>query len=55
LPIYSNKKLWLANKIIYLLNEAIRVLNMMPQWQPAQQHGRLVRSRYKIPFMLRLK
>lgn len=38
-----------------LSEEALRVLHLMPRWQPAQQNGRTVRSRYKVPFMFRLK
>lgn len=38
-----------------LSEEALRVLHLMPRWQPAQQKGRNVRSRYKVPFMFRLK
>ena len=38
-----------------LSEEALRVLHLMPRWQPAQHKGRNVRSRYKVPFMFRLK
>ena len=38
-----------------LSEEALRVLHLMPRWQPAQQKGRNVRSQYKVPFMFRLK
>jgi RNA polymerase sigma factor (sigma-70 family) len=38
-----------------LSEEALRVLHLMPRWQPAQQKGRNVRSRYKVPIMFRLK
>jgi len=37
-----------------LSEEALRVLKMMPRWQPAQQNGRKVRSRFKIPVVFRL-
>ena len=38
-----------------LSEEALRVLHLMPRWQPGQKYGRPVRSRYKVPFMFRLK
>lgn len=36
-----------------LSQEAIRVLNSMPLWKPAQKHGTIVRSRYMLPFTFR--
>ena len=38
-----------------LTNEALRVLRMMPRWQPAKNNGRPVRSRYVVPVAFRLK
>ncbi len=38
-----------------LTEEAMRVIRLMPRWQPGQQKGRKVRCRYKLPFMFRLK
>ena len=38
-----------------LTEEAMRVLRMMPRWQPGQQNGRKVRCRYKVPFKFRMK
>ena len=38
-----------------LTDEALRVLRMMPRWQPAKNNGRPVRSRYVVPVTFRLK
>lgn len=38
-----------------LTEEVMRVLRMMPRWQPGQQNGRKVRCRYKVPFKFRMK
>ena len=38
-----------------LTDEALRVLRMMPRWQPAKNNGRPVRSRYVVPVAFRLK
>ena len=38
-----------------LNEEALRVLRMMPRWQPAKNNGRPVRSHYTVPFTFRLK
>ena len=38
-----------------LNEEALRVLRMMPRWQPAKNNGRPVRSRYVVPIVFRLK
>ena len=37
-----------------LTEEALRVLHLMPRWQPAQNKGRTVRSRYRMPILFRL-
>jgi len=37
-----------------LSSEALRVLKEMPRWQPAQQNGRKVRSRYAVPIVFQL-
>jgi TonB family protein len=34
--------------------EAIRVLNAMPKWQPAKEDGEIVRSRFNLPIEFRL-
>ncbi|MBR4738461.1 MAG: TonB family protein [Bacteroidales bacterium] len=38
-----------------LSDEIIRVFKMMPQWQPAKNNGRPVRSYYSMPFLFKLK
>lgn len=35
--------------------EAIRVLNGLPKWAPAQQNGRNVRSRFTLPITIRVQ
>ena len=37
-----------------LTEEAMRVIRLMPRWQPGQQKGRKVRCRYKLPILFRL-
>ena len=37
-----------------LTEEALRVLHLMPRWQPAQNKGRTVRCRYSMPILFRL-
>ncbi len=36
-------------------NEALRVVNAMPKWKPAQQNGKSVNSRYNLPIQLEIK
>ena len=38
-----------------LENEAIRVVKLMPKWEPAKQRGHVVRMRYTIPVTFRLQ
>ena len=39
-----------------LYEEAVRVLQLMPKWEPAKnKDGNIVRSRFILPFMFRLK
>ena len=35
--------------------EAIRVISAMPNWIPGKQKGRVVRVKYTVPIMFRLK
>ncbi|MBQ0117600.1 MAG: energy transducer TonB [Flavobacterium sp.] len=35
--------------------EAIRVLNTMPKWAPAQQNGRAVRSQFSLPITIQVQ
>ncbi|MBQ2339299.1 MAG: energy transducer TonB, partial [Bacteroidaceae bacterium] len=37
-----------------LKDEAIRVVKLMPNWQPGKQRGKAVRVKYTIPVMYRL-
>ena len=37
-----------------LKDEAIRVVKLMPNWQPGKQRGKEVRVKYTIPVMYRL-
>lgn len=37
-----------------LVNEAIRVLNTMPNWSPAEHEGEVVRSTFTMPITIRL-
>ncbi|MCE5173952.1 MAG: TonB family protein [Bacteroidales bacterium] len=39
----------------YLDREAIRVLNTLPKWKPAKQHGKPIRVKYTLPIVFRLK
>ena len=39
----------------YLDREAIRVLNTLPKWKPARQHGKPIRVKYTLPIVFRLK
>ena len=34
--------------------EALRVVRLMPKWQPGRQQGRVVRTQFSIPIMFRL-
>ena len=36
-------------------NEALRVVKMMPKWQPGKQNGEAVRVKYTIPVSFRLQ
>ena len=38
-----------------LEDEAIRVLKLMPKWEPARQRGKVVRMQYTIPIVFRLQ
>lgn len=38
-----------------LEEEAIRVVKMMPNWKPGTQGGKLVKVRYTLPIMFKLK
>ena len=38
-----------------LSKETIRLISIMPKWIPASQGGKIVRSRYSIPIMFRLR
>ncbi|MVX36343.1 energy transducer TonB, partial [Myroides sp. LoEW2-1] len=35
--------------------EAVRVLNGMPKWKPAQQNGRTVRSQFTLPITIQVQ
>ena len=35
--------------------EALRVINMMPDWKPGKQQGKPVRVRYTLPVVFRLQ
>ena len=35
--------------------EALRVIKMMPKWQPGKQNGEIVRVKYHIPVSFRLQ
>ena len=35
--------------------EALRIVNLMPKWNPGQQNGITVRGKYIIPITFRLK
>lgn len=35
--------------------EAMRIVKSLPQWRPARQHGKLVRVKYTLPIIFRLK
>ena len=37
-----------------LSNEALRVITLMPKWNPATSDGKRVRSRYNLPILFRL-
>ena len=36
-------------------NEALRVVKMMPKWQPGKQNGEAVRVKYVLPVTFRLQ
>ena len=36
-------------------DEAVRVVKLMPKWQPGRQNGRVVRCRYSVPLTFRLQ
>ena len=36
-------------------NEAIRVLQTMPKWQPAEHEGQIVRSTFTLPIKIKIK
>ena len=36
-------------------NEALRVINNMPHWIPAQKNGKKVRARYRLPIVFKLQ
>ena len=38
-----------------LEDEAIRVLSLMPKWEPAKQRGKVVRMKFTLPFTFRLQ
>lgn len=50
---YSNAEP-VASPSKMLDDEALRVVRLMPKWQPAKHKGRIVRSRYSIPLTFRL-
>jgi len=35
--------------------EALRVVKMMPKWQPGKQNGEVVRVKYTVPVSFRLQ
>lgn len=39
----------------YLDKEALRVVNMMPKWQPGKQRGKAVRCQFTLPVQFRLQ
>ncbi|MDR0972875.1 MAG: energy transducer TonB [Prevotellaceae bacterium] len=39
----------------YLDKEALRVVNMMPKWNPGEQRNKAVRSRFTLPVLFRLQ
>lgn len=39
----------------HLDKEALRVINMMPDWKPGKQRGKPVRVRYTLPIVFRLQ
>ena len=39
----------------HLDNEAVRVVSTMPKWQPAEQNGKAVRTRFRLPINFRLQ
>jgi protein TonB len=41
-------------KYCSLEEEAIRVINLMPKWEPAQQNGQPVSVKYKLPVVFKL-
>ena len=38
----------------HLSEEAVRVVKLMPKWEPAKQGNRAVRSRFNLPITFRL-
>ena len=50
----------LNSSISYAVNplldaEALRVVNLLPQWEPARHKGKPVRAMYTIPVTFKLK
>lgn len=48
---------WIVTKSVDpdLDKEAIRLIQLMPKWNPGRSKGKVVRSRYTLPVMLRMK
>jgi protein TonB len=40
---------------VYLDNEAVRVVESMPEWKPGMQKGKTVRVKYRLPINFRLQ
>lgn len=51
----TNDSVEFKNARIALEKEAIRVLQLMPKWEPGMQKGKAVRVRYTIPITYRLR
>ena len=51
----TNDSVEFKNARIALEKEAIRVLQLMPKWEPGMQKGEAVRVRYTIPITYRLR
>ena len=51
----TNDSVEFKNACIALEKEAIRVLQLMPKWEPGMQKGEAVRVRYTIPITYRLR
>lgn len=52
---YNIDQVMVANARKALEEEAIRVLKLMPKWEPGMQRGKAVRVRYTIPIIYRLQ